>query len=213
MKKFELTDISKTIKHPLSNKDITLYQIRPLIDFTLINGYYVSNGDLGGWLEKESNLSQEGLCWIYDNCYMFDDAYRSGNSIGYGNSMQFGNSIQSGESHQYGDSRQYDNSRQYGTSHQYGTSIQNGFARHYDGIDDGTPDTLIVLKSPTSQRSITINTITGCISTGCFNGSSRWMISNKRDELPDDHWAFKLHTLMMQTRNLKTLKDLDLSTL
>ena len=122
MKKFELTDISKTIKHPLSNKDITLYQIRSLIDFTLINGYYVSNGDLGGWLEKESNLSQEGLCWIYDNCYMFDDAYRFGNSIGYGNSMQFGNSQQYEISQQHGNSQQYGHSIQYGDSRQYGYS-------------------------------------------------------------------------------------------
>lgn len=53
----------------------TLYQIEALKDFD-----NVKKGDLGGWVESEDNLSQEGDCWIYgdasvqDNAIVRDDA-------------------------------------------------------------------------------------------------------------------------------------------
>ena len=48
MKKYILTENTKQI----SGK--TLYQIESLIDFLNIH-----KGDLGGWIEKEENLSQQ----------------------------------------------------------------------------------------------------------------------------------------------------------
>ena len=39
----------------------TLYKIKALKDFA-----DVKKGDVGGYVEYESNLSQEGDCWIYD---------------------------------------------------------------------------------------------------------------------------------------------------
>ena len=38
----------------------TLFQIEALIDFG-----NVKRGELGGWIEKEENLSQEGNAWVY----------------------------------------------------------------------------------------------------------------------------------------------------
>ncbi len=55
-KKYELTDITKTC---LGHK---LYRIRALRNIS----NDVKAGDLGGWVESEYNLSQEGECWIYD---------------------------------------------------------------------------------------------------------------------------------------------------
>ena len=49
MKKFELTNTTKIIGAK------TLYQIKSLKNFG-----NVSKGDLGGWIEKEDNLSQNG---------------------------------------------------------------------------------------------------------------------------------------------------------
>lgn len=62
-KKFELTNESKEYL------GVTLYRIRALKDF---DG--VKIGDLGGFVEKEGNLSQKGDCWIYDNAMVFNDA-------------------------------------------------------------------------------------------------------------------------------------------
>lgn len=37
-------------------------------------------GELGGFIEKEENLSQDGNCWIFSNTYVFDNARVKGNS-------------------------------------------------------------------------------------------------------------------------------------
>lgn len=57
MKKFELTNEVME----LGGK--TLYRIRALRAI----GTNVEAGDLGGWLEKDSNLSQEGNAWVCGN--------------------------------------------------------------------------------------------------------------------------------------------------
>ena len=60
-KKYELTE--ETIE---TNEGITLYRIKALKDFN-----YVYKGDLGGFIESEENLSQEGNCWVYDDSIVF----------------------------------------------------------------------------------------------------------------------------------------------
>jgi len=62
-KKYELT--SETLE--IDNH--TLYRIKSLKDFS-----DVKSGDLGGWIESESNLSHEGSCWVYDNGCIFVNA-------------------------------------------------------------------------------------------------------------------------------------------
>ena len=47
----------------------TLYRIQAVRDFA-----DVKSGDLGGFIESTSNLSQSGNCWIYDNACVFDNA-------------------------------------------------------------------------------------------------------------------------------------------
>ena len=34
----------------------------------------VKTGDIGGWIEREENLSHEGTCWIYDDAKAYDDS-------------------------------------------------------------------------------------------------------------------------------------------
>ena len=47
----------------------TLYRIQAVRDFA-----DVKSGDLGGFIESTSNLSQSGNCWIYDNACVFGNA-------------------------------------------------------------------------------------------------------------------------------------------
>lgn len=56
MKKYELTE--ETVKV----SEITLYRIRAVRDFGS-----VKTGDLGGYIEKEENLSHFGNAWIFGN--------------------------------------------------------------------------------------------------------------------------------------------------
>ena len=41
----------------------------------------VKKGDVGGLIEKEENLSQEGNCWVYDEATVSGNAYVSGNAV------------------------------------------------------------------------------------------------------------------------------------
>ena len=94
MKKFELTTESKEINGK------TVYRIRSLIDFKRI--VEIKRGYLGGFIEKEENLSQEGNCWIFDNSVVYGNARVHDNAIlqccteAYGNSEIYGRAIISG---------------------------------------------------------------------------------------------------------------------
>ena len=53
----------------------TLFQIEATANFG-----NVSKGDLGGWIEKEENLSQENNAWVYGNARVSGDAWVSGSA-------------------------------------------------------------------------------------------------------------------------------------
>ena len=64
MKKFELT--SEFITNIFGTK---LFRIKALIEFGNVKA-----GELGGFVEKEENLSQDGNAWVYDNARVYGDA-------------------------------------------------------------------------------------------------------------------------------------------
>ena len=66
----------------------TLFQIQALKDFGNIKA-----GDLGGYIEKESNLSQEGDCWIYGNAIVYDNARVFDNAKVCDDAQVYGNAI------------------------------------------------------------------------------------------------------------------------
>ena len=67
MKKFEFTGETKTIS--LFFRTATLHRIRAVAEFGL-----VKIGDLGGWIEKEENLSHEGKAWVCGDAEVCGDA-------------------------------------------------------------------------------------------------------------------------------------------
>lgn len=76
-KKFELTN--KTVHGDIYNNGWhPIYQIRALRD---IPEHGVKAGDLGGYVQYENNLSQEGNCWIKDAASAVGDAVVSGNAL------------------------------------------------------------------------------------------------------------------------------------
>ena len=68
---------------------ITLRRIRATVEFKLKCGIVVRKGELGGWIEKESNLSGDawvsGDAKVYGNAQVYGDAWVSGNACVYGN--------------------------------------------------------------------------------------------------------------------------------
>lgn len=71
------------IREDISQKfddNVILYRIEALKDFD-----DVKKGDIGGWVQKEENLSQEGNCWLYGDATVVQDAMVFDNAKVYGN--------------------------------------------------------------------------------------------------------------------------------
>ena len=69
MTKYKLTDKTKEFY------GLTLHQIVAVTQFGNVHV-----GDLGGWIEKESNLSQKGDCWISGDARITGNARISGDA-------------------------------------------------------------------------------------------------------------------------------------
>lgn len=79
MKKFELTTDTKMF---LGRK---LFRIKALISFG-----NVKVGDMGGYIEKEENLSQSGNAWVSGDAWVYGDARVYGNAMVCCNAMVCG---------------------------------------------------------------------------------------------------------------------------
>ena len=80
MKKYEFTDETKQLWGRM------LHRIRAVADFGDVKA-----GDLGGWIEKEENLSHEGLAWVWGNAKVCGDAKVWGNAKVCDNAEVWGN--------------------------------------------------------------------------------------------------------------------------
>ena len=98
--KYILTDECITLPN-----GATIFRIKAIKSFS-----YVKEGDLGGFIEKEKNLSVEGNCWIYDNAYV------SGNARVYDNARIYDNARVGGTACIYDDARVYCNAHVYGNA-------------------------------------------------------------------------------------------------
>lgn len=136
----------------LSYKGHTLHRIKAIIDF----GIDISRGDLGGWVESENNLSQEGECWIseeakvygnarvsenariedfaevYDNAKVCDSANVFGNAKIYGYALVYNETSVFGNARVYSNARIHSNAVIYGSACVYGKAIIGGNAKIYD---------------------------------------------------------------------------------
>ena len=86
MKKFELTSEFVTF---LGKK---LFRIKALISFG-----NVEEGELGGYVEKEENLSNDGNAWVYGNAKVYGDAEVYGNTRVSGDAEVYSNARVSGD--------------------------------------------------------------------------------------------------------------------
>ena len=116
--------------------DKTLYRIRALRDFGDVKA-----GDLGGYIEKEANLSHEGNAWVsdranvygnaqvYDEAQVFGAARVFGEAQVHGNSRVFENTQVSGEAYVFGEVLVYDRAQVYDKAQVYGKAQVSGRAQ------------------------------------------------------------------------------------
>src|SRR5574344_1443544 len=76
----------------------------------------VSVGDIGGWVESESNLSQEGHAWVYGNAKVYGNAEVYGNAKVYGGAKVFGGAFVYGNAEVYGNAKVYGNAEVFGNA-------------------------------------------------------------------------------------------------
>lgn len=127
MKKYEFTGETKTWL------GITLHRIKAVVSFGTVEA-----GELGGWIEKERNLSHENNAWVSGDAMVFGDAKVCGDARIGGNAEVYGNTWVSGHARICGDARVYgnaqihDNARVFGNAQVYGNAWVFGYAKIYD---------------------------------------------------------------------------------
>ena len=82
MKKYEFTGETKRVE--LWNRTATLHRIKATVEFG-----FVKVGELGGWIEKEENLSHEGKAWVCGDAKVCGDAEVCGDAKVWGNAEVF----------------------------------------------------------------------------------------------------------------------------
>ena len=135
MNKYVLTDETKIVDGR------TLHRIKALKDFGQVNV-----GDLGGFIEKEENLSQEGNAWIsdmatackdariYGNAQISENALISGNAQIYGNARIFGGVKICGNAQVYENAFAYGSAWIYGNVQVFGNAQVHGDAEVYNNV-------------------------------------------------------------------------------
>lgn len=139
MKKYEMTD--ETLVH----RGHKLRRIRALSAFGRIEA-----GAIGGWVEAEDNLSQQGLSWVgwnakaYGEARIFEDAgvfgdaevFENAQVCGHGwvcgDASVFGDAIISGDAEIYDDARVYDGAKVFENAKVFEQAEIHGQARIYD---------------------------------------------------------------------------------
>lgn len=99
----------------------TLYRIQALKSFN-----DVKEGEFGGYIESEENLSQKGKCWIYDNACVFDKAVVENNARIGDKALVYDNAIVKDKV------QVYDNAMVYGNAELYGNAVVHDNGKIYD---------------------------------------------------------------------------------
>lgn len=87
-------------------ENITVKRVRATADFGEVKA-----GNLGGWIEKEENLSQDGNAWVYGDAEVYGDAKVWGDAEVCDNAKVYGNAKV------WGDAEVYDNAEVYKKNH------------------------------------------------------------------------------------------------
>ena len=180
-KKYELTDETKEIG------GITLHRIRALMD---ISRYGVRAGDIVGWIESESNLSQNDDAWVYgdalvygnawvcDDARVYGDACVNGEAYVNGNAVVYGNAVVCGKAKVYGDALVYGNAEVSGNAVVCGKALVYGNAEVSGNAEVKSIRDYAVFKNGwSSWRWFTYTRSNRMWRVGCFHGTGEELIA------------------------------------
>ena len=155
MKKYEFTGETKRVE--LWNRTATLHRIKATVEFG-----FVKVGELGGWIEKEENLSHEGKAWV------------CGDAKVCGNAKVWGNAKVCGDAEVCGDAKVCGNAKVCGDAEVCGDAKVWGNANVCGNAEVFLASHVLVMGSVGSRNDFTTffrdkdNEIT--VKCGCFLG-------------------------------------------
>ena len=166
----------------ISVNGVTLTRIRAIKD---IHWHDVKAGDLGGYIEKYENLTENA--WVSGNALVFGEARVAGNAWVYdnarvsGNTRVYDNVWVSGNARVYDSVWVYDNAQVYGNTWVSGNARVSGDARvsgnaqvYDNAMIQSTTDYITIGPARSSGRYTTafVDSEIGVrVVTGCFSGS------------------------------------------
>ena len=189
-KKYELSNIA------IEFNGVTLHRIKALKDFSDVKA-----GDLGGWIEKEDNLSQMGNAWIggdakvygnakvygrakvfgkakvHDNAVVCDDAWVYDYAQVYGRARVFGKATVYGNAEVYDHANVYDHAMAFGIAEICGNAFVRSYAEIYGDVVVKNNEDYIVFKNFwSSGRHFTWTKSNNMWKVGCFYGTGEELI-------------------------------------
>lgn len=121
-KKFELL-----LNNKIDYKGKTLYRIKALRDFG-----YVLEGDIGGYVESEENLSDDGRCWVYNDAKVYDNARIYGNAQIYDDAEIYDDAKVFDDAFVFENAKVFDDAIVFDISKIHGDARVYGYAEIYD---------------------------------------------------------------------------------
>ena len=189
-KKYELSNIT------IESNGVTLYRIKALKDFSDVKA-----GDLGGWVEKEDNLSQSGDAWIggdakvygnavvcdnakvfgkakvHDNAFVCDNAWVYDNAQVYGRAKVFGNAVVFVNAEVYDHADVYCHAMAFGNAEICGNAGVCGYAEICgDAVVKNNEDYIVFKNFWSSGRYFTWTRSNNMWKVGCFYGTGKELI-------------------------------------
>ena len=147
----------------------TLRRVRAVANFGDVRA-----GDLGGWIEKEGILSQDGACWVCGNAQVCGDARVCGNARVWGDALVWGDAQVWGDARVCGNAQVWGDARVCGNAQVCGDARVCGNAQVWgDAQVCGTKHLISI--SPIGSRNDTVTFMRTknrkiAVAVGCFRG-------------------------------------------
>ncbi len=194
-KKYKLTDETTEVRGHI------LYRIEAIVDFD-----YIKKGYKGGFIEKESNLSHEGDCWVGGNAKVFEDAQVLENSQVFEDAQVLGDAKIYGNSQVYGNSKIYGNSEVYGKAFIYEYANILGKAKVCGDVEirgnaviQTDSDYLVFKNNWSSGRYFTWTRSNNMWKVGCFYGTGKELIEKAYKDSPESGKKYEATVKYVET--------------
>ena len=170
MKKYELTNETKTLAG-----GTVLHRIRALRD---IPRFGVKAGELGGFVEGENNLWQDGDAWVSGDAEVSGYAKVSGKAEISGNAKVFGKAEIYGNAKVFGKAWVSGDALVFGNAEIYGDAAVSGNAEiSGDAEVSGYADYMVIKNIWSSGRWFTYTSSNKKWAVGCFYGTGEELVA------------------------------------